>query len=276
MNYKSLTKTIYTAITLVTLLSIILLTLSFMLSFDSKNGYFTKGIFPILFNVAFVLGALLSLAVPFLLKKGQVIKSNASIDREKPIYIAFISLLIICVVAFNFFTLSKYFVIAIMGVCFFAFFLLLCVMKGGYAYSHLKIIFLLLTALFPILLTMGNDMQIYRHSNSLENKLAAVFAISFLIYILYEGKRLFTGEHSKWHFASMLLASHTGLSLSVSYLISFALGGVNEETRLYQIIVILAISSFIEYELVRFIKKSESHTKEEWDEIEAPAQNTEE
>lgn len=276
MNYKSLTKTIYTAITLVTLLSIILLTLSFMLSFDSKNGYFTKGIFPILFNVAFVLGALLSLAAPFLLKKGQVIKSNASIDREKPIYIAFISLLIICVVAFNFFTLSKYFVIAIMGVCFFAFFLLLCVMKGGYAYSHLKIIFLLLTALFPVLLTMGNDMQIYRHSNSLENKLAAVFAISFLIYILYEGKRLFTGEHSKWHFASMLLASHTGLSLSVSYLISFALGGVNEETRLYQIIVILAISSFIEYELVRFIKKSESHTKEEWDEIEAPAQNTEE
>lgn len=276
MNYKSLTKTIYTAITLVTLLSIILLTLSFMLSFDSKNGYFTKGIFPILFNVAFVLGTLLSLAVPFLLKKGQVIKSNASIDREKPIYIAFISLLIICVVAFNFFTLSKYFVIAIMGVCFFAFFLLLCVMKGGYAYSHLKIIFLLLTALFPILLTMGNDMQIYRHSNSLENKLAAVFAISFLIYILYEGKRLFTGEHSKWHFASMLLASHTGLSLSVSYLISFALGGVNEETRLYQIIVIVAISSFIEYELVRFIKKSESHTKEEWDEIEAPAQNTEE
>ena len=276
MNYKSLTKTIYTAITLVTLLSIILLTLSFMLSFDSKNGYFTKGIFPILFNVAFVLGALLSLAVPFLLKKGQVIKSNASIDREKPIYIAFISLLIICVVAFNFFTLSKYFVIAIMGVCFFAFFLLLCVMKGGYAYSHLKIIFLLLTALFPVLLTMGNDMQIYRHSNSLENKLAAVFAISFLIYILYEGKRLFTGEHSKWHFASMLLASHTGLSLSVSYLIAFALGGVNEETRLYQIIVILAISSFIEYELVRFIKKSESHTKEEWDEIEAPAQNTEE
>ncbi len=276
MNYKSLTKTIYTAITLVTLLSIILLTLSFMLSFDSKNGYFTKGIFPILFNVAFVLGALLSLAAPFLLKKGQIIKSNVSIDREKPIYIAFISLLIICVVAFNFFTLSKYFVIAIMGVCFFAFFLLLCVMKGGYAYSHLKIIFLLLTALFPVLLTMGNDMQIYRHSNSLENKLAAVFAISFLIYILYEGKRLFTGEHSKWHFASMLLASHTGLSLSVSYLISFALGGVNEETRLYQIIVILAISSFIEYELVRFIKKSESHTKEEWDEIEAPAQNTEE
>ena len=111
-----------------------------------------------------------------------------------------------------------------------------------------------------------------RHSNSVENLLTSIFAISFLIYILYEGKRIFTGEHSRWHFASMLLALHTGLTLSVSYFMAYGFGAVDERSRFRQIVLILIISLFIETELVRFITQAESHTKEEWEGIEAPEQ----
>ena len=48
------------------------------------------------------------------------------------------------------------------------------------------------------------------------------------------------------------------------------MGIANERIRFLQMILIFIVSAFREIELIRFTKVAESHTKEEWDEIEAP------
>ena len=238
MNFKTRIKTIYRTSSLLTFASTLLLILSFMLSFDEVNGYFESCILPVLFWISFILGIALSLMSVFLIPKNEIIKTDSLLGKVKSTYIALAVILAILAIAFNFFSTSKYFTIAIAGICFFVLFIALCV-TSGYKYTHVKILALLLSALFPVLINMENGLVMNRHSNSVENTLTSIFAISFLIYILYEGKCIFTGSHSKWHFASMLLLTHTGLTLAVSYFIAYVLGGVNERARLYQIILIL-------------------------------------
>lgn len=269
MNFKTRIKTIYRASTLLTLISTLLLILSFVFFFDEVNGYFESAILPVLFWICFILGIALSLASVLFLPQSKIIKADDSIEKAKSAYISLAAILAIFGIAFNFFSTSKYFTIAIAGICFFVLFIALCV-TSGYKYTHIKILALLLSALFPVLINMENGLVMNRHSNSVENLLTSIFAIAFLIYILYEGKRIFTGEHSRWHLASMLLASHTGLTLSVSYFMAYGFGAVDERARLRQIILILIISLFVNTELVRFITKAEAHTKEEWESIDAP------
>ena len=264
MNYKARIKTIYTISTAATLISTILLTLSFLFSFDEINGYFEGGALPVLFWIGYILGIVLPFISVFLLPKNEIIKTDVSLGKSKNTYIALAVILAIETIIFNLFSTSKYFTIAIAGICFFVLFIALCI-TSGYKYSRLKILALLLSVLFPVLINMENGLVMNRHSNSVENLLTSIFAISFLMYLLYEGKLLFTGEHSKWHFASMLLASHTGLTLSLSYLLAYSFGAANEKTRLSQIILILFFSLFVHTELFRFITQSESHTQEEWE-----------
>ena len=273
MNFKTTVKRLYKANSLITIISTLLLILSLVMSFDEINGYFEGGIFPVLFWISFVLGIALSVASVLLMPQKEIIKTDVSLGKAKNTYIALAAILAIEAIVFNLFSTSKYFTIAIAGICFFVLFIALCV-ASGYKYSHIKILALLLSALFPVLINMENGLVMNRHSNSVENLLTSIFAISFLMYLLYEGKLLFTGEHSKWHFASMLLASHTGLTLSVSYFMAYGFAAVDERSRLYQITLILIISLFIKTELVRFTTQAESHTKEEWDGIEAPEQET--
>jgi predicted Na+-dependent transporter len=199
-----------------------------------------------------------------------VIKTDNQIENQKIAYAIFIVLLGVSSVGFNIFTITKYSSSAILGMCFFTLFVVVCFLKGGYKYSHSKLLLLLASILFPVFVTLENNLVMNRHSNSVENMLTSIFSIAFLIYILYEGKRVFSGEHSPWHFASMMLLAHTGLTLSVSYCIAYLLGSVNETSRLYQIVLIFAMSSFVEFELIRFVRNAKSHTKEEWDEIENP------
>ncbi len=269
MDFKRLIKTLHGVSSLLTLISTGLLLASFLFSFDAVNGYFVDGILPTLFETVFILGIYLSIGSIFAFRKKQIVKTSNDIKRWR-IYTILAAALIILSQIFNLLVQNKYFTAITVGVCFFALFVFCCTIKGGYIYGHVKLVFLLLSSIFPLAMTIDNNSVIYRHSNSVENTLSSVFAIAFLIYILYEGKRLFSGEHSRWHFASMLLISHVGVTLSASYIIAYLLNAVNEQTRFYQMFLILIMSLFANLELQTFIKDAESHTREEWDEIEAP------
>ena len=276
MDFKRLIKNIHLSTSLITLISIVLLTLSFVFSFDAKNGYFVDGILPIMFQIFFVLGIILSLACAFAIKKDKIIKTENTYIKQKQIFLFFAATIIIFSVVFNLFVLDEYFTEEIIGLCFFGLFVFLCAIKGGYEYSHLKLLFLLLSSIFPTfaMLDTANDME--RHTNSVENMLTSIFAIAFLMYILYEGNRIFSGEHSRWHLSSLLLISHTGLVTSASYMIAYLLGKVDEQTRFYQMVLILVVSLFAALELQRFVKDAEARTKEEWRELEAPEEIIEE
>ena len=262
MDFKNLVKIIYRTISCLTLASMGLLLASFISSFDMVNGYFTEGILPILFKILFVVGILLSfVSILTLNKKGTLITNN-NIDKFKIVFLSLAALLLICAFVFNFWIPNKMFILSTAGACFFAAFVATCAIMQGYEYNHLKLICLLLSAAFPLFMVIDNNAVMVRHSNSVENTLSSVFAISFLIYILYEGKRIFTGEHSKWHFASMLLLTHTGLPLSFSYIIVYLTGTATETFRFYQMILIFIISVFVEIELIRFAKFSFINTQE--------------
>ncbi len=291
MNYKKLIKKFYLVSISLTLLTALFLTLSFVTSFDNVNGYFNEGILPILFRITLIAGVLLAIGSAFFIPKKEIIKTDDSIEKHKNAYLILAVALLICAVGSCLITTVGQpmsptidelrfqflirFTLAILGAFSFALFILLCALKGGYKYHPLKVLFLLFSALFPVLINMVNETNLYRHTNSAENVLTAVFAISLLVYILYEGKRIFLGEHSRWHFVGMLLVSHTGLSLSISYVIAYLFGAVNEETRLYQIAIILLISAFVEIELVRFVLTSNLHSKEEVKEEETKGETDE-
>ena len=269
MNYKSRAKAFYSISIILTLLSILFLTLSFVFSFDELNGYFEDGILPILFWIVFILGMAAPIVSALLLSKNEIIKTDDDIGKSKTGYAIFAGLLALFAIIFKIFSMSSYSTTAILGACSFMLYLVLCV-SSGHQYNWLKALSLLLSIIFPLATNTENTLVLERHSNSIENLLTSIFVISFLLYILYEGKRIFTGVHSRWHMASMILASHTGLSISIAYVIAYGFEAVNEITRLPQIAFILIISLFIQFELFEFIRRSEAHTKEERDALEAP------
>ena len=83
-------------------------------------------------------------------------------------------------------------------------------------------------------------------------------------YILYEAKRIHEGAHSRWHFGTMLLTVHTGIALSVSYIVAYLTKSVDEPQRFLQMIPIFLISLFVGFELIRFVREAEAHTQDKW------------
>ena len=274
MDFKQHTSTTFKVISFLTLASTILLLLSFMFSFDALNGYFTNGLFPVLFEIAFILGIILSLVSAFAFDKHKIIKTSNSDHNHSNTKLVLAVLLVICAAIFNFITTNFYFSISLLGIGFLAIYTFLNRGESAYQYSHTKLMCLLLSLVFPIVMNFDNGLVVYRHSNSVENTLTSVFVIAYLIYILYEGNRIFSRAHSRWHFPSMLLFTHTGFSLSVSYIIAYFTYDVNEKLRFYQMILIFILSLLVEIEVIRFVKKADSHTQIEWDEIEAPKEGS--
>lgn len=271
MDFKHLVKITHRVASLLTFITTALLLSSFIFSFDMINGYFIDGILPILFNVFFIIGIVVSFACSFIFKKDEIVKTENS-DKLQKIATAFIAGALI-VASFAYRVTNSKTNLAIIGVLFFALFLAISSNKGQYTYHWSKVASLLLSSLFPLIMAIENNSVMIRHSNSVENMLSSVFGIAFLIYILYEGNRIFKSEHSKWHYASMLLLTHTGFSLSISYIIVYLMGLATESIRFSQMIIVFIISVFVEIELIFFIKNATSHTNEEWAEIEAPAEN---
>ena len=271
MDFKHLVKITHRVASLLTFITTALLLSSFIFSFDMINGYFTDGILPILFNIFLIIGILASFACSFVFRKGEIVKTENS-DKLQKIAAAFIAGALI-IASFSYRVTIGKTSLAIIGVLFFAMFTAISSNRGQYTYNWVKIVCLLLSSLFPLIMSIQNNSVMLRHSNSVENMLSSVFGIAFLIYILYEGNRIFKGEHSKWHYASMLLLTHTGFSLSISYIVVYLMGIATESTRFSQMIIVFIISIFVEIELIFFTRSSISHTKEERSETEAPSED---
>ena len=127
--------------------------------------------------------------------------------------------------------------------------------------GKIESVFLFFSIAFPLSVGIGNSRNYYHHINSIENVLTVLFCISFLIYVLYEAKRICTGHHSELHFPSMLLTYISGMTLSVSYVFFFMIQNAAEGQRFYQMIMIFAISIHMLFELNRFIATATPQSK---------------
>lgn len=270
MNLKTNFKRICIFSTLITLVTTVLLTVCFTSSFDSETGYFNAGALSIIFWIFYIAGIILSLAVTLLINKTQVIKTPNEIGVIKIPMLLIALILTICAMMCNSLLLVPMITLLILGALSFAIYIMLCTSKDGYARSGIKMLFAYISVVMPLSMIMQNNADYTRHVNSVENTLTVLFGISFMAYILYEAKRIYEGHHSRWHVGTMLVAIHTGLSFSLSYIIAYLSGTVDEKTRFLHVILILATTVFIIIELLRFVLSAEAHTKEEWEEIENP------
>ena len=276
MNFKKKVILSLKATAILSLLSAILLTISFRWHFNSTEGYFTKGALPVIFSIIYFSVIITSLAAIFVLDKNQIIKTKNEPSKMQVFYIAIAASLAISVLACNLLSDNNLLSTGSLGVCAFLVYVILRSTKSGYNPSPIKILLIYASILFPLFMMFSHKTNYLRHMNSVENTLMAVFAISFMSYILYEAKRVHEGTHSRWHFGTMLLTFHSGLSLSLAYVIAFLTKSVNEPLRFLQIIPMLLISLFVGLELLNFINEAKSHTQEEWNEIEKPEEEIEE
>ena len=81
MDFKHLVKITHRVASLLTFITTALLLSSFIFSFDMINGYFIDGILPILFNVFFIIGIVVSFACSFIFKKDEIVKTENSVVK---------------------------------------------------------------------------------------------------------------------------------------------------------------------------------------------------
>lgn len=276
MNFKKKVILSLKSTAILSLLSAILLTISFRWHFNSADGYFVKSAPPVIFSIIYFLGIIASLVATFALDKRQIIKTTNKVPKMQIFYIVVAVFLSISVLACNLLSDNSFLSIGSLGVCTFLIYVTLRSTQSGYNPSPIKILLIYASILFPLFMIFSHKTNYLRHINSVENTLTAIFAISFMSYILYEAKRVHEGTHSRWHFGTMLLTFHSGISLSAAYIIAFLTQSVDEPLRFLQMIPMLLISLFIGLELLNFINEAKSHTQEEWDEIEKPKEEIEE
>ncbi|MBO5714939.1 MAG: hypothetical protein J6S23_00915 [Clostridia bacterium] len=270
MDFKKKINLLFKITAILTVLSTALLTLSFRWCFNSADGYFVTSAPPIIFSILYFGGIIISFVSTFALDKNQIIKTKNEIGKMQIPYIAIATSLAFSVLACNLLSNDSFLSIGSLGIGAFLIYAILCSAKSGYAPSPLKVLLLYASVVFPLLMLFANNTNYLRHINSVENTLTTVFTLSFMSYILYEAKRIHEGAHSRWHFGLMLLTFHSGLSLSTAYIIAYLTKSVDEPIRFLQMIPTFFISFFVVFELLRFINEAETHTQEEWNEIEAP------
>ncbi len=259
-----------------TTLSTLFLTVAFIRCFEFTEGYFTQGTSPILFSILYFLGIATSFATALIINKKTIIYTTNDVGAiQIPQMLAAIAIFVAVLVGFLKFT-SIILIWSFYGAFAFAIYVLICNAKNGYKSSSTKIILTYASALFPIITMLLNNSNYMRHVNSVENILFSVFSMAFMTYILYEAKRLYEGTHSRWHFFSMLITLHTGISLSVAYIIAHHKNNFGDNTRFYQMIIVLIISIIVALELVRFANNASFYSKKEWDELNSPIQEIEE
>ena len=270
MDFKKKINLAFKLAIILAVLSSTALTLSFRWCFNSADGYFVKSALPIIFSIIYFAGIIFSLATVFTFNKNHIIKTKNEIGKMQVPYIVIATLLAIFVLVCNLLSDDVLSSAGSLGVGAFLIYVMLCSAKSGYCKSALKILLIYLSAIFPLSMVFSNNTNYLRHMNSVENTLTTVFALSFMSYILYEAKRIHEGAHSRWHFGLMLLTFHSGFSLSISYIIAFLTKSVDEPQRFLQMIPVLLVSIFVGFEIIRFKNEAESHTQDEWDEIEKP------
>lgn len=269
MDFTKITKATNIISKITTSLSTIFLLLTFLFNFNKDSGYFVNGFFSISFLATYASGMVLPFICSVFCNNDQVIKTPDNAEKDKTL-LALLGTVAILAATINI-MLNKidHETITLLigsGLGFFGIYLMLIAISG-YNKSFFKMACLFASALFSVGLNLSSISNYSRPINSVENTLESVFGICFLIYILYEGNRIHTGEHSKWHYPAMLTAFLSGLSLSVAYIFAYILSAANEEVRFYQMFLMLVATVCIGIEIKRFVADAKSHTPEEWDAI---------
>ena len=276
MDFKKKLNLSFKATLILTTLSTILLIFCFKRCFDATEGYFIKSIPPIIFSIIYILGIVFSLTSIFVFNKNYITKTKNEIGKTQIFYIAIATALALSVLACNLLSDNTFLMYGSIGLGTLIIYIMLSASKSGYNPSSIKIILIYASIIFPASMKLCNDTNYVRHINSVENVLTTVFGLSFMMYILYEAKRIHEGVHSRWHFATMLLTLHSGISLSLAYIFAYLTDSVNEPVRFLQMISVLLVSLFVGVELYRFINEADSKMQEEWDEIEKPEEEIDE
>lgn len=259
MKIKSRINIFFNSVLIVCAMSALILIIAFATSFDSKNGYFDNGVFPQAFAVFLIVQAIVALASAVALPSRSAFKTSDDLETESPLFIL-IGIILIVLSAFGALLGSdegeKYALLPHIGTALFGLYVFIVGLYRSYEYKFIKLITLYLSIIFPVSIFLNNNLNYGRHINSVENLLTTAFVISFLFYVICEGRRITHGTHSRWHFSSMAITFSTGVSFSAAYMLSYIFGVVNESQRAYEMLMIFFICSYIYIEAKRFMNEA--------------------
>lgn len=243
-----------------TFLSTFFLTLCLVLFLEPNEGYFAtgKGVpLRIAFAAVYLLGLALCVVCGFLTPRGKAQQTENTVSGSHKLRFTFVGTLTVLLgaleILLNLEHSTEISLIVGVGACLYGLYMLLVGARSGFEARIPTVLCLYLGALMPLGISLGNTSNYYRHINSVENDLSTVFCISFMIYILYEGNRLTSGTHSRFHLSAMLATLHSGVSLAVAYILAYLSGTANETSRLYQMLLVLAACIAVAVELARCI-----------------------
>lgn len=259
-----------------------LLFVCFLTCFDAEKGYFESGeALPTVFYVAFAVALAFSLAPAVLMQKDLIIRRAGEprrIHASANALAGTLSVLLGMLAALEVIPLSNFSEVSgliALGMFGHGAYLLLGVAVGEERFKALRLICLGCSASIPMGLYLAGNSSIYYHSNCVENQLASVFAICFLIYILNEGKLVATGTLTKWRYCAMLAVSVSGLCLSIAYILAYFSGAVADTMRFMQMIYVIYATASARILMKRHLASCDAHTEQEWAELDAAQETAE-
>ena len=269
MNQINLYKKIYNFMNILTIVSALLLFFCFCYSFDVENSYLNDSPLTLMFFISYGLGAIISLSSVLTQSEFDVVTTHNGIHGRAKSYYTATTVASILTGAIGFFIsheskINQNMLIAAAGLLSFGIFQLMLSSKSGYRPKTFKLIFLFASIAFPVEIVFASISDYSHHINSIENTLMSIFSISFLLYILYEAKRICTGAHSAWHFASMTFTCMSGFVISSAYLFAFLFDIIKDGSHFYPMLAILAASAFIGVELKHFIYTAKTQNSTDW------------
>lgn len=272
MNNKRKIQLFYISALILTLIMSIALTLAFLTSFDAKSGYFEGGPLPVIFNILLIVQLALSLTCAFALPRNFILKTPNEISKTTGSALIGTALILLSTfnVIFGNNTNTTLSLLLCIGIYSFGIYLLALSLTKSHKYNLLKQICIYLSSFLTISIFSKNNSDFNRHINSVENTLCTIFFVGFVIYLLYEGRRLVNGTHSRFHLPAMMFASSTGASFSIAYIIAYMFGSVGESHRMIDAAVIFLICIYILMEGKRFVSTVEAYSPEELEELNTP------
>lgn len=260
MNLRSRFKVITYVTLAMTLICATFLALCFFLSFDKELGYFTQGALPSLFKAFYAVSIAFIISACYIYIKCKKMSTEdsalppffkiicLSVGALSVIYAVYGAISALTVYGTSFYTLAS-----LLGALAFGGFLIFVAAKDSFEYHGAKLALLCLSILFPIGITMKNVFYVYRPSNSAENTLCVIISVSFLLYILNEGKRMISGVATRTYPLSLLLSLFSSATLSAAYIAGYIGGAVTEANRFRDILLCLALSVYFACALFTFI-----------------------
>lgn len=245
-------KTVYRLLATFTTVSTVLLFILFTAFFDPDSGYFDTSVSATVSKIFFAISSVLCFGIS--LTPAFISESDAEEKLPPNSYAmtqvtAAVAIILgaaqIALTSLNVISSApKAYQLCGLGCIAFGAYLLLARKRKFSTSSVVGLILLAISCALPIGAIIGNNSTYTRHINSVENTLTVVFAIFFMLYILYEEKFI-RGTASRFYTASALLASSSGITFSVAYIGAYLFGAVHESARFVQMILILAVCAAI-------------------------------